>query len=103
MRQSHGQTSLRWKGVEEAIVMYPCLRIVSERFPLLRERLARRFSLEESFRELCEDYETCAETLARFESGGPGAEGLRHEYAALLLRLEHEVLRNLREHPEHDG
>ena len=82
--------------------MNPCLRIVSERFPLLRERLARRFAREESFRDLCEDYETCASTLARFESGGPSAEGLRHEYAALLLRLEHEVLRNLHEHPDRD-
>ena len=79
------------------------LRIVSERFPLLRDQAVRRFTRDETFRDLCEDYETCADTLARFESGGLGPEGLRREYAALLLRLEHEMLRHLREHMDRDG
>jgi hypothetical protein len=83
-------------------MMNGCLRVVSERFPLLRERAARRFGCDQIFRELCEDYEACAETLARFEAGGRGADGLRDEYAALLLRLEHEVLRYLSDHPERE-
>ena len=83
------------------------LRIVSQRFPLLRDQAVRRFTRDESFRDLCEDYEVCADTLARFESAGPGPEGLRNEYAALLLRLEHELLRHLLPndlrgvHPQH--
>ena len=82
--------------------MHGPLRIVSERFPLLREQATRRFTRDESFRDLCEDYEACADTLARFESAGPAPERLRNEYAALLLRLEHERLRHLREHMDRD-
>jgi hypothetical protein len=85
------------RQTEEAIAMHGCLRIVSQRFPLLRDEAARRFTRDESFRDLCEDYEACADTLARFGSGGRGPDGLRNEYAALLLRLEHEMLRHLRE------
>ena len=87
-----------WK----AIAMQGPLRIVSERFPLLRDQAVRRFTRDENFRDLCEDYEACADTLARFESGGRGPEGLRNEYAALLLRLEHEMLRHLRDHMDRD-
>ena len=87
-----------WK----AIAMHGPLRIVSERFPLLRDQAVRRFTRDENFRDLCEDYEACADTLARFELGGRGPEGLRNEYAALLLRLEHEMLRHLRDHMDRD-
>jgi hypothetical protein len=87
---------------EEAIAMHGSLRLVSERFPLLRNEAIRRFTRDETFRDLCEDYEACADTLARFESGGRGPEDLRNEYAALLLRLEHEMLRHLREHMDRD-
>ena len=87
---------------EEAIAMRGPLRVVSERFPSLRDQAIRRFTRDESFRDLCEDYEACADTLARFESGGRGPEALRNEYAALLLRLEHEMLRHFREHMDRD-
>jgi hypothetical protein len=87
---------------EEAITMPGPLRVVSERFPSLKDQAIRRFTRDESFRDLCEDYEACADTLARFESGKRGPEGLRNEYAALLLRLEHEMLRHLREHMDRD-
>jgi hypothetical protein len=88
--------------VQEAIVMQGPLRIVSERFPSLRDQAIRRFTRDEIFRDLCADYEACADTLARFESAGRSPEALRNEYAALLLRLEHEMLRHLAEHPDRD-
>jgi hypothetical protein len=69
------------------------LQLVSEQFPHLRERVACLFERSEIFRELCEDYETCAEARAR----PPASEGLRLEYAALQLRLETELLRFLHE------
>ncbi len=69
------------------------LQRVSEQFPHLRERVACLFEREELFRELCEDYETCADALNR----QPASEGLRREYSALQLRLEAELLRFLRE------
>ena len=68
--------------------MTPSLQRVSEQFPHLRERVACLFERDDIFRELCDDYETCAQALSRQESN----EGLRHEYAALRLRLETELL-----------
>ena len=72
------------------------LQLVSEQFPHLRERVACLFERSESFRELCEDYETCADALARQHA----SEGLRREYAALQLRLETELLWYLHEDSE---
>jgi hypothetical protein len=54
------------------------------------------FDDEPVFRELCEDYETCTEALAR----QPASAALRQEYAALQLRLETELLRFLNEAAE---
>ena len=76
--------------------MTPSLQLVSEQFPHLRERVACLFERDEIFRELCEDYETCAQALSRQESN----EGLRHEYVALQLRLETELLGYLRDDAE---
>jgi hypothetical protein len=73
--------------------MTSSLRLVSERFPDLRERVACLYETDETFRELCEDYATCAEALARQKA----CEGLRQEYAALRLRLETELLRYVQE------
>jgi hypothetical protein len=64
------------------------LQLVSEQFPHLRERVACLFEREETFRELCEDYEACTQALGRQESN----EGLKREYSALRLRLETELL-----------
>ena len=73
--------------------MTPSLQRVSDQFPHLRERVACLFERDEIFRELCEDYEVCAQALARQESN----EDLRREYAALRLRLETELLAYLSE------
>ena len=75
------------------------LQLVSEQFPHLRERVTCLFEREEIFRELCEDYETCADALDR----QPASDGLRREYSALRLRLETELLRYLREEAERPG
>lgn len=75
------------------------LQLVSEQFPHLRERVACLFERDETFRELCEDYEACSYALGRQEA----SEALRREYAALRLRLEFELLGYLQvaEHPGH--
>jgi hypothetical protein len=62
-----------------------------EQFPHLRERVACLFDEDVVFRELCEDYETCTNALAR----QPSEPGLREEYSALRLRLETELLGHL--------
>ena len=73
------------------------LQRVSEQFPHLRERVACLFEHDEVFRELCDDYETCAQALSQHERN----EDLRREYSALRLRLETELLGYLdeAEHP----
>ena len=80
--------------------MQMSLRLVSERFQQVQKRARRLFDLHADFRDLCDEYEACTETLAHLETGTPGSEGLRNEYAALLLRLERELLRCMEEHPE---
>jgi hypothetical protein len=64
------------------------LELVTEQFPLLRERVACLFESDPIFRELCEDYGACAVAVDRLASG----KALRSEYAALRLRLETELL-----------
>ena len=59
----------------------------------------RLFERDEEFRELCEEYQCCTETVVRIESSTDASQAMRHEYSALLLRLEHELLRYLEEHP----
>jgi hypothetical protein len=71
--------------------MIPSLEVVSRQFPHLRDKVACLFDRDDVFRELCEDYAVCADALAR----QPASDGLRHEYTALRLRLETELLEYL--------
>jgi hypothetical protein len=68
--------------------MTSSLQLVSEQFPLLRERAALVFECDPVFRELCDDYETCLHALDLQQS----SLALHHEYSALRLRLETELL-----------
>lgn len=79
--------------------MASSLEIVTAQFPHLRQRVARMFARDPIFRELCEDYELCSQSLAR----QIGSEALRHEYAALRLRLENELLHYVEERDDPDG
>lgn len=79
------------------------MRLVSERFEQVRVRVAELFGRSEDFRDLCEDYEACAVTLTRLEAETSSSSDLRNEYAALLLRLERELLRFLEEHRDVGG
>ncbi len=76
------------------------LQLVSEQFPHLQSRVAWRFEHDEIFKELCQDYEACRETLQRLGGAGGGQEGLRKEYSALRLRLETELLGYLQDTDE---
>ena len=64
----------------------------------MRETAERLYERDENFRDLCDEYEVCTETLARFESNRDSADALRREYTALRLRLEGELLRYMDEH-----
>ena len=77
--------------------MHPCLRLINERFPHVREEAVRLFESDATFRELCEDYSDCSRTVARLQSSGLTTEAIRSEYATLLLRLERELLVHMEE------
>jgi hypothetical protein len=79
--------------------MHPSLGLVIERFPYVEDRAMRLFERDETFRELCEDYQACAATVERLEASPHSSREIRNEYSALVLRLERELLRYLEEHP----
>src|SRR5262249_29828553 len=89
-----GEPSIDWRRRR---AMCPSLRLVSERFEHLRDHAVRMFERDENFRDLCDEYEACSGTVARLESSGLSSDNLRNEYAALMLRLEYELLRYLEE------
>jgi hypothetical protein len=69
--------------------MSSSLKLVSEQFPHLRDRVVRLFERDAVFQELCLDYEACRDALSRAGS----SQALSREYTALRLRLEYELLR----------
>ena len=85
------------------LTFHPSLTIVSERFGPLRDRAVRAFERDPDFRDLCDEYEACAKTLAGHEESPRSSEAIRREYAALLLRVERELLRYLDEDPGGDA
>lgn len=78
------------------------LQLVSRQFPLLQRQVTWRFEHDEIFRELCQDYESCVETITRLQTAENSPEALRREYGALRLRLETELLGYL-QHTEDPG
>jgi hypothetical protein len=80
--------------------MHQALRLVSERFRQMGGDAARLFEDDDSFRDLCEEYEVCTRTVTRLEAMESPSQEMLNEYKALLLRLERELLRYLEEHPK---
>ena len=78
--------------------MHLALRVVTGRFPNVREQAEFAFEHDESFRELCEEYQACTETIARLQSSAGSSDAVRKEYGALLFRLEAELLRYMENH-----
>jgi hypothetical protein len=83
--------------------MHTALRLVRERLPQLGEQVGRLFEGDDTFRELCEEYELCVETTVRMEVAASANRALHDEYVALRLRLEGELLRYLAEHLDSSG
>ena len=53
------------------------LRLVSERFGPLRDRAVRAYERDPDFRDLCDEYQACAETLASHEERPGSSEAVR--------------------------
>ena len=80
--------------------MHPSLKLVSDRFRQVRDRAMLLFERDLDFRDLCDEYEACVATMTRLQFDGPSSEGMRKEYAALLLMLDRELLRYMEEHSD---
>jgi hypothetical protein len=78
--------------------MRASIKLLSERFPYVQTEAQHLFERNEGFRDLCEEYEACAEAFRRLETSRPADDPMRLEYAALSLRLEGELLRYLQAH-----
>jgi hypothetical protein len=73
------------------------LTLLRERLPQISKDLARLFARDEDVRDLCEEYEACAITMARLDARDPALESMRNEYRSLQRRLEKELLRLVEE------
>lgn len=73
------------------------LKLLQARFPHMQSVSLRLLLQHATFRELCEEYEACAEALKRL-THTPADDSMRNEYTALSLRLEGELLRYIGEH-----
>lgn len=74
-----------------------CMRLLLERFPHVPALTFRSLLRDETFRELCDEYQACSEAAER-HTHFDADEAMRKEYNALRLRLEGELLRYLSEH-----
>ncbi len=79
--------------------MHPALTLVKDRLPNIGERAELLFGQDDVFRELCEEYQVCSDTVGRMEGAAGASPALRNEYLALRLRLEGELLRYLADYP----
>jgi hypothetical protein len=76
-------------GPDDGPQVSACVKRVLDRFPHVQSASLRLLERNESFRELCEEYEACAAATERLAA----TEAIRKEYEALRLRLEGELLR----------
>jgi len=79
-----------------------CVNLLLERFPHVRNFSLQLLERNETFRDLCEEYEACAEAADRLGRSASD-EALRREYSALRLRLESELLRYISEQASSDS
>ena len=69
---------------------------VVERFPENREILRRLFESNQSFQNLCDEYEVCLRAMRYWrESSFPEAYEFRNEFSSLLRELEEEILEHV--------
>jgi hypothetical protein len=75
------------------------LAAIERRFPEMTAIVQREYTESESFRSLCRDYVTCANTLARWQ-GSESEEGRSRseEYSELLGELTRELEARLHVH-----
>lgn len=79
------------------------VKLLTERFPHVKAVALQLLMQQETFRELCEEYEACTKAAERLEGATAADDRLRKEYSALRLRLEAELLRYIAEHPQNQA
>jgi hypothetical protein len=81
---------------------HPSLTLVSERFGPLRDRAIRAFERDLISAICATSTRSARRRWPGHEESQRSSEAMRREYAALLLRVERELLRYLDEHPDGD-
>jgi hypothetical protein len=67
------------------------LERVVNRFPACQQQIERLSREDADFREMCQDYDLAAQTLARWSRSLPKTEARIQEYQLLLRELEAEI------------
>ena len=93
---------VRAGGPDDRPQARPYVKLLAERFPHVQSVALQLLERDPEFRELCEEYEACTESVARLERL-EGDEALLREYRALCLRLEGELLRYISEYGASGG
>ena len=77
-------------------VIHPSLFFVIERFPNHKNALGKMYRTNETFQDICRNYQECSEALVYWaKSEDDNAPEREKEYAALLMELELEIARYL--------
>ena len=80
--------------MDERSQLQKSVKLLLERFPHIQLLSLKMLVKNEAFRELCDEYEACNNTIEKLEQSDSDQPMLR-EFKALSLRLEGELLRYL--------
>ena len=68
------------------------LNQISKKFPLKAQEIAKKYSENEGFREICEDYLLCLKSIGEIELMDTRKKVYLEEFKNALLDLEYELL-----------
>jgi len=66
--------------------------VVMKKFPDLAPEIKKLFGTSESFREICEDYVLCLNSIRKIESADPRKDENLKEFKETLKELEEELM-----------
>lgn len=73
-------------------VEYNILNQISEKFPGQAQEIAKKYSENERFREVCEDYVLCLSSIRKIKSINTRDKVYLEEYKSALTELKCELL-----------
>ena len=78
------------------MVIQPCIFAIIQLLPDRKKSIKRLYKESELFRDLCQDYQKCAEALEHWNASNLAeAPERRKEYTTLLRELEADIVREI--------